>query len=242
MSKQVAFQQHGTGAARSRSRLVFPPFVKVPLLFILLIGLSTLVPGTVHAATSAVTLAPASFTFASQTVGTQGAAQVLTVTNSGTVTLNLVNGTFTGANPGDFSFTTNCPFALAVGASCTANLFFKPSGTGTRTATFLASDDAPDSPQSISLTGTGITATAPAVSLAPSSLTFPNQAVNTTSAAQNVTLTNTGSSSLTISSIAASALFSQTNTCPISPSTLAANGSCTISVKFSPTVAGTQNG
>ncbi len=208
----------------------------------ILVGFSIVAPGTVQAASPVVTLAPSSFTFAAQTVGTQSAAQTLTVTNTGTLALQLVSGTFTGTNTSDFSFTTNCPFSLAVGASCTANITFKPSAAGTRTATFLATDNAADSPQSISLSGTGTVTTAPAVSLSASSLTFANQAVNTTSAAQGVTLTNTGTAALTISSIAASAPFSQTNTCPTSPSTLAANGNCTISVKFSPTVAGNQSG
>lgn len=77
--------------------------------------------------------------------------------------------------------------------------------------------------------------------LTPTSLAFGNQFVNTTSAAQTSTLTNGGTAALTITSIGISgtnaAEFSQTNNCPISPSTLAVNASCTISVKFSPTTA-----
>ena len=86
---------------------------------------------------------------------------------------------------------------------------------------------------------------APAVSLSPRSLSFGNQQVNTPSAAQNVTLTNNGSASLTISSIALggtnSGDFAQSNNCPSSSSTLAAGASCTISVTFSPTATGSRS-
>ena len=101
------------------------------------------------------TLSPTSFTFAAQTVGTKSAAQTLTLTNSGTVTVTLTSGTFTGTNPSDFSFTTNCPTSLAVGASCTASLSFTPGAVGARSANFLATDNAVGSPQTIPLTGTG---------------------------------------------------------------------------------------
>jgi hypothetical protein len=78
-----------------------------------------------------------------------------------------------------------------------------------------------------------------AVTLASNSLIFPGQAVNTTSVAQPVTLTNTGNATLAISAIAPSGDFGETNNCPAS---LAANTSCTINVTFTPTATGTRNG
>src|SRR5258708_28821159 len=80
------------------------------------------------------------------------------------------------------------------------------------------------------------------VTLSPSSLSFPSQPLNTTSVSQAVTLMNTGSAALSITSIAASTQFGQTNNCPISPSTLAVNASCTINVTFTPTATGAQSG
>jgi len=77
------------------------------------------------------------------------------------------------------------------------------------------------------------------VSLSPTSLTFGTQLLRTTSAPKKVTLTNTGSSALSILSITATAEFSQTNTCG---SSVAAGGSCTISVTFAPTAVGKQVG
>ena len=82
-------------------------------------------------------------------------------------------------------------------------------------------------------------AATPAVSLSPTSLTFASQTVGTTSAAQTITLKNTGAGALSISGIAASGNFAETNTCGTS---LAASASCTISVTFTPTAAGTLTG
>src|SRR6202007_1888909 len=75
--------------------------------------------------------------------------------------------------------------------------------------------------------------------LAPASLACGNQNLNTTSAAQTVTLTNTGNAALSITSIAASTQFAQTNTCGAS---VAAGANCTISVTFTPTAIGAQTG
>ena len=80
---------------------------------------------------------------------------------------------------------------------------------------------------------------APAVSLSPSSLAFGNQAVNTTSAAQSVTLKNTGNATLSITSVSLTgtdaAVYAKSTTCGAS---LAAGASCTVSVTFTPVAAG----
>ena len=91
----------------------------------------------------------------------------------------------------------------------------------------------------------GTTASAPVVSLSPTSVSFGNHQVNTSSAAQTVTLTNSGNAALAIHSIGLSGPnggdFHQQNTCPNSSSTLAAGASCTISVTFTPTAEGTRS-
>ncbi|HEV2348299.1 MAG TPA: choice-of-anchor D domain-containing protein [Terriglobia bacterium] len=81
----------------------------------------------------------------------------------------------------------------------------------------------------------------PLVNLSPLVLTFPTQNFGTTSAPQTVTLTNIGDAPLIISSILSTYAidFAETNTCPVSPATLAANANCTISVTFSPSSNGT---
>ncbi len=79
----------------------------------------------------------------------------------------------------------------------------------------------------------------PAVSLSPSSLGLGSQPVGTASAAQTVTLSNTGNASLAITSIATSGDFSEANNCG---SAVAAGKSCTINVTFKPTAAGSRTG
>src|SRR4030095_5579814 len=90
----------------------------------------------------------------------------------------------------------------------------------------------------LSLGGAAL-AQAPVVSLSPTSLNFGPMYVNKTTPAQNVTLTNTGNATLSITSIVASGDFAQTNTCG---SSVAAGGNCTISVTFRPTTTGTRTG
>ena len=92
---------------------------------------------------------------------------------------------------------------------------------------------------SVSGTGTAVPST---VTLAPpSSVSFPNQTVATTSAAQAITVTNSGPNTLAISSIAVTGTnpgdFAQTNNCPVSPATLAVSGFCNINVTFTPMAA-----
>ena len=82
-------------------------------------------------------------------------------------------------------------------------------------------------------------ASGPTATLNPTNLTFANQNVGSTSAAQNITLSNGGTTALSITSIAASGDYAQTNTCGAS---LAAGANCTISVTFTPTVAGARTG
>lgn len=84
-----------------------------------------------------------------------------------------------------------------------------------------------------------VNAAAPKVQLSTTSLTFASQLLHTTSAAQTVTLTNAGTASLSITSIAASGDFKQTNTCG---SSVLAGAKCTISVTFTPTATGTRTG
>jgi hypothetical protein len=87
--------------------------------------------------------------------------------------------------------------------------------------------------------GGGSTGTGSALSASPSSVSFGSTAVGSTSAAQSVTVSNPGSTAASVSSVSASGPFSQTNTCGTS---IAAGGSCTVSVKFAPTASGSASG
>jgi Divergent InlB B-repeat domain len=81
------------------------------------------------------------------------------------------------------------------------------------------------------------------VTLTPGTLAFGNQAVDTTSATQPITVTNVGTETVNISSIVASANFTQTNNCPAALSPAGSDGSsCTVNVAFAPTASGSLNG
>ncbi len=79
----------------------------------------------------------------------------------------------------------------------------------------------------------------PAVSLSATTLNFANQVIGTTSRPQTVTLQNIGSAPLAVDSLLASGDFSETNGCG---SSIEVGATCTISVTFSPTAAGSRTG
>jgi hypothetical protein len=184
-----------------------------------------------------VKLVPTSLSFGAQLLGTTSAVKAVTITNVGTATLNFSSISLTGPNAGDFTITNTCGSALGAAASCTISVTFHPSAIGPRSATVSIRDDGGGSPQLVSLSGTGT-----AVKLVPTSVSFGNQKVGTTSAAKVVTMTNVGTTTLSISGISLTGTnagdFSQTNTCG---STLAAGASCTISVTFHPLVTGVRS-
>src|SRR3989442_9752498 len=99
---------------------------------------------------------------------------------------------FRGAHSRSFAFAAGntCPTgagSVAPGASCTISISFTPAAPGARAATVNITDDAADSPQSVSLTGTSVTPST--VTLSATSSTFGNQRVGTTSAAKTETHT-----------------------------------------------------
>ncbi|MGB9488038.1 MAG: choice-of-anchor D domain-containing protein [Terriglobia bacterium] len=100
-------------------------------------------------------ISPGSLTFTGQQVGTTSAAQTVTLSNTGSVSLTVSSITATGTNASDFGVTNTCGVNLAVGANCTISVTFTPMATGTLTAALTITDNALTSPQTVSLTGTG---------------------------------------------------------------------------------------
>jgi subtilisin family serine protease len=177
-------------------------------------------------------LSPASLTFGSQLVGTSSSAQAVTLSNTGNAALTISSLVMAG----DFSQSNNCGTSLAAGGSCTVNVTFTPTARGSRSGSLVLNSNTTGAQPKVNLSGTGI---APVANLSPASLTFANQVVNTTSAAQTVTLTNSGDAALNISSIAIASDFAQTNNCG---SSLAAGTSCTLNVTFKPLGSGLRSG
>src|ERR1700722_12659208 len=127
---------------------------------------SVALDGTGSAPGSAVSasVSPASLSFGSQTQGTTSTAQKVTLANTGAAALSISGISTTG----DYSQTNNCGTSLAVSASCVINVSFTPAAAGDRTGQLTIADNAPGSPQSVSLDGTGA-ASAPPLTLAPES-------------------------------------------------------------------------
>jgi hypothetical protein len=141
----------------------------------------------------------------SRAVATTSATKAVTLKNNLPTALNISSITVTG----DYAQTNNCGASLAASTSCTVNVTFTPTTTGSRTGTLTVTDGASNSPQTVSLSGTGIAQ----VTVSPANLSFGNQAVGSSSTAKTVTLTNNLGTSLSISSVTAFGDYSQTNTC-----------------------------
>jgi Abnormal spindle-like microcephaly-assoc'd, ASPM-SPD-2-Hydin len=138
--------------------------------------------------------------------------------------------TIAGANAGDFPRTSTCGATLAVGASCTIDVTFTPAATGARSAALAVDTEAVQT--TVALAGSGV---APVAVLGPASLAFGNQQVGVSSAAKQVTVTNTGTAPLAITGVsvggANAADFTLTNGCGAS---LAVGASCSVVVTFTP--------
>ncbi|MEU9446814.1 discoidin domain-containing protein [Streptomyces sp. NPDC048304] len=180
---------------------------------------------------STVTASPSALSFGSQADGTTSAAQTVTVSNP-TGSSASVSSISTS---GDFAQTNNCGSSIAANGSCTVSVTFRPTATGTRTGTLTV--DAGGTTNTVSLSGTG-TAAGPVLSAAPANLSFPGTVVGSSAGAKTVTVTNTGTTTATVSSVAATGDFNQTNNC----STIAVGASCTVSVTFKPTAPGSRTG
>jgi len=152
-----------------------------------------------------------------------GAAFTLTVTGTGFVSGSVVS--FNGkAETTTYISATQLTAPIAAAEIATSGV-----------VPVVVTNPAPGGGSSNTVNFTISSGSGPAVTLSPTSLAFSSTTIGTKSAAKNVTLTNAGSSSLTISSIgitgANAADFSETNTCGAS---LASGANCTIAVTFAP--------
>jgi Transmembrane protein 131-like N-terminal len=87
---------------------------------------------------------------------------------------------------------------------------------------------------------TASTPVQPAMTLSPTALSFTAQSVGSASAAQTITVTNTGTAALDVSSILTTGDFNETDSCV--GASVAVNQSCTVEVQFLPTAVGARTG
>lgn len=184
----------------------------------------------------------ASISFSNQTIGTTSAVQSVTITNCGSIPLTVSNVTFSGAAASDFSVNQNCTGGgIAAGATCTLQVTFAPSRSGTRQATIQIPNNTAGSPTIVSVQGVGV-APAASVCLSSSSLNFGNLGVNSTSTVQSLTITNCGTAPLVINNVAITAgdtgeFIIQSSTC----SNVPVGNFCTVDLVFTPTNGGPQS-
>lgn len=116
--------------------------------------------GSVGKCKAPVVLTPTSLKFAAQGLGTFGPAKTITIANNRNNALTIDGFSFTGSDPADFvESTTNCGSTLGGRQSCEIAVTFAPETTGTATAVLSITDNAVGSPQTVPLSGTGVTAT-----------------------------------------------------------------------------------
>lgn len=191
----------------------------------------------------AATLSAPSLGFGNQILNTASPFQTETVTNSGTASLIVASAIIGGSNAADFAKATDsCTGAtIAPSSTCLVGVKFMPSALGGRSATLSISDNASDSPQVASLSGTG---TDPVLGLSAPGLSFGDQVINTTSPSQTETITNTGTANLTISSVAVAGANSgdfakSSDTC--TGATVVPTGTCVVNVRVTPSALGSRS-
>jgi hypothetical protein len=228
-SAQIVFAPTATGA-RSGQLTIYANIAG---------GQATVSLNGTGTAAAAIVLTPLTLSFPATIVNQTAASQSITVSNTGG-TLATLSAPVLSGNAGDFAlFANTCGATLAADTGCTLSITFTPTASGARSATLSVTDNAGTSSaatQSASLSGIG---EAPATdTLSPFALNFTSQQIGTTSAAQTITLTNSGGVPLTL--IAASVSpgdFSVVNACGNS---LAAHATCAFNVTFAPTAVGTR--
>jgi len=186
-------------------------------------------------------LSPASVNFGNVYLGLP-AVQTVTLTNTGNAAMSIGKVQVSGGNESDdFAALSLCPATLAAGKSCKITIGYLALSKNYNPTAFLRiNDNAQGSPQSVPLSATVIN---PKPSLSSYLVTFGKQKTGASSTAQTVTVTNTGTTALTVSSVIISEDFAFTSgtTCA-NGETLAPAASCKISVTFTPSTKGTKLG
>lgn len=141
-------------------------------------------------------ISPSTLTFPSTAVNFSSPPQTVTIQNTGSSSVTFSSITTTGVNASDFAVNSACTVSLDPGSSCTVQVTATPSANGARSAYLAINSSSPDSPQYVALSVTGA-----APSAGPVALSVPGLSYTLAGVLQDVTLSNLGSTTLTISSI-----------------------------------------
>jgi Abnormal spindle-like microcephaly-assoc'd, ASPM-SPD-2-Hydin/Transmembrane protein 131-like N-terminal/Protein of unknown function (DUF1573) len=199
-------------------------------------GVNAVAAVTGTGAQSGISLTPTTASFGSVVAGNTN-SQTIQIKNSGTASLTISQAIVTGTG---FSLNgLSLPQTMAPGQSGSFNVQYAPQAAGAVTGSVSIVSNAPNSPSTVALSGTGVAATY-TISLSPSSLSF-GSVTNGSTAAQAFTVTNTGNSNVAISAMSVTgtgySIVSGAGAVTLSP-----NQSNSVSVQFAPAAAGTANG
>jgi sugar lactone lactonase YvrE len=173
--------------------------------------------------------------FGLTSVGSTSTPQTFSVSALGPVTISNIS------TSGNYSEADNCPASLANGTTCTMYVYFVPTGSGTLTGNITINNNGYfNQTNTVALTGVGS-----AILLTGAPVSFGNQLVKTTSPSKAATVTNKGTTAITMGAITLTNTTDYgivSNTCPASGATLAGGASCTITTHFTPKSTGPQRG
>ena len=199
--------------------------------------------GQCTAATSPnLVVSPTSVSFGSTAVGGTSAASTVRLSNTGAAALSVTGLSLAGSNAADFVRSTpTLPLQVAAGSSTSISITFKPTASGTRTASLTVASNNPAGNVTVPLSGSA-TIPQPLLQISPTSVSFGSVAVGATSAASTLQLSNTGAAALSVTALnlagANAAEFSQSS--PTLPLQIAAGASANISISFKPAASGTR--
>ncbi len=177
---------------------------------------------------------PGSLSFGSVGTG-KSATQTIQLTNSGSASLTVsqVAATGTGFSVGGITL----PLAIAPGQSASFSAQYAPQAVGNATGSVSIVSNAPNSPATVTLSGSGVQA---GLSLTPSTATFGTVVTGNTNS-QTIQLTNSGTASLTVSQATVTGSGFSLSGLNL-PLTLAAGQSLTFNIQYAPTAAGNVTG
>ena len=225
--------QQGSGSGSRPGAIEISSNATTSLEFISVVGVSS---------PSSLTLGQNSLNFGSVLVGTNAALPMqITNSSSSAITFGILSAsTALSGAAGDYTvYLGTCPqpgLALAAGTSCTAQIGFAPTQSGTIAGTLSIASSASTLPLVLALAGIGVQSH---MQILPASLGFGSIAVNAPSSL-SLTLSNNGSAPITGIALAITGDYAVTVPCPFT--TLAAGSSCGVTVTFIPSITGTRNG
>ena len=229
----VTFTPQSSSSGIRASALEISSNASTSLEFVSLVGVSS--PSTL-------TFAQSPLSFGTVLVGSTTSLN-LQLTNSGSsaITFGILSAstTLTAASDDYTVSSGTCPkpgAQLAAGASCSIQIAFAPTLTGTLTGTLSIASSASTLPLTVVLTGVGAQSH---LQVSPSSLSFGSIAIDAP-ANLSLTLANTGTAPITGISLGSAGDYAITTPCAVA--TLAVGASCSVTVTFTPTITGADNG